>query len=42
MTKRSLFMIDEEQTVRYAWITDDVREQPDLLEAKDRLDEVVA
>jgi peroxiredoxin len=42
MTKRSLFMIDEEQTVRYAWITDDVREQPDLLEAKNRLDEVVA
>lgn len=42
VTKRSLFIVDEDRTVRYAWVTDDVYEQPDLLAAKDRLDEVVA
>jgi len=42
VTKRSLFIVDEDRTVRYAWVTDDVTEQPDLLEAKEELDQVVA
>jgi peroxiredoxin len=42
VTKRSLFIIDQQQAVRYAWVTDDAHEQPDLLEATSRLDEVVA
>jgi len=42
VTKRSLFIVDQDQTVQYAWKTDDVWEQPDMLAAKDRLDEVVA
>lgn len=42
VTKRSLFIVDADRTIQYAWRTDDVEEQPDLLAAKSRLDEVVA
>lgn len=40
--KRSLFIVDTDRTVRYAWVTDDPHVQPDLLEAKRRLDEIAA
>jgi peroxiredoxin len=42
VTKRSLFVVDTDRRVQYAWATDDVREQPDLRGAKERLDELVA
>jgi peroxiredoxin len=42
VTKRSLFVVDGDGVVRYAWVTDDVTEQPDLLDAKGRLDEITA
>jgi peroxiredoxin len=42
VTKRSLFIVDEDQRIQYAWRTDDVHEQPDLIEARGRLDEITA
>jgi peroxiredoxin len=42
VTKRSLFIVDGDQRLRYVWRTDDVREQPDLIEARGRLEEVTA
>jgi peroxiredoxin len=42
VVKRSLYLIDEDRTVQYAWQTDDVEQMPDLLEAKGRLDEITA
>jgi peroxiredoxin len=42
VVKRSLYLVDEDATIRYAWQSDDVETMPDLLEAKARLDEIVA
>jgi len=42
VTKRSLFVVDGDGTVRYRWVTDDAWEQPDLMGAKERLEELVA
>jgi peroxiredoxin len=42
VVKRSLYLIDEDATVRYAWQSEDVERMPDLLEAKGRLDEITA
>jgi peroxiredoxin len=42
VVKRSLYLVDAEGTIQYAWQTDDVREIPDLLDAKARLDEITA
>jgi peroxiredoxin len=41
VTKRSLFIVDGDGVVQHAWSTDDPFEQPDLLAAKARLDEIV-
>jgi peroxiredoxin len=42
VVKRSLYLVDEDATVRYAWQSDDVETMPDLLAAKARLDELTA
>jgi peroxiredoxin len=41
--KRAVFLIDDDRTVRYAWHTDDARENPDfvpVIDAVERLDRV--
>lgn len=38
IAKRSVFLIDTDQTVRYAWSTDDPKVQPDWSAVKDALD----
>jgi peroxiredoxin len=40
VTKRSLFVVDTDRRVRYAWSTEDPETLPDLLEAKDALDDI--
>lgn len=40
VTKRSLFVVDTDRTVRYAWCADDPTKLPDLLETKDALDDI--
>jgi peroxiredoxin len=42
VVKRSLYVVDGDGTVAYAWQTEDVEEMPDLLAAKGRLDEITA
>jgi peroxiredoxin len=37
VSKRSVFVIDTDQTVRYAWSTDDPREQPDWQPVREAL-----
>ncbi len=33
VAKRSLFVIDQESTIKYRWVTDDALEEPDFDEA---------
>jgi peroxiredoxin len=40
LTRRALFVVDTDQTVRYAWAADDPETLPDLLDAKAALDEI--
>ena len=40
VVKRSLFVVDGDGLVRYAWSTEDPEALPDLLEAKAALDEI--
>lgn len=39
--KRSVVLVDDDRTVRYAWQTDDAFEKPDFFPVKAALDEVV-
>jgi peroxiredoxin len=40
--KRAVFLIDPDQTVRYAWATDDAYEKPDFVPVKAALDKLTA
>lgn len=40
VTKRSVFVVDTDRTVRYAWVTEDPRTQPDLNAVRATLTEV--
>ena len=40
VSKRSVFVIDSEQTVRYQWVTDNAGESPDLEAVKKALGEL--
>jgi peroxiredoxin len=40
VTKRSLFVVDTDQVVRYAWSAEDPTTLPDLLDAKAALDDI--
>jgi peroxiredoxin len=40
VTKRSLFIVDTDRTIRYAWVAEDPGTLPDLLVAKRRLDDL--
>ena len=40
--QRAVFLIDSEQTIRYAWATEDALEKPDFFPVKDALDTLEA
>jgi peroxiredoxin len=40
VTRRSLFIVDTDMSVQYAWSADDPEVLPDLMDAKNRLDEL--
>lgn len=42
IAKRSVFVVDTDGTIRYAWSTDDPTVQPNLAEVRETLDEVRA
>jgi peroxiredoxin len=42
VSKRSVFVIDTDQTVRYVWATEDPQNQPDLDPVRETLDDLTA
>lgn len=40
VSKRAVFVLDEDQRVRYAWATDDAIQNPDLNEVRNAIDEL--
>lgn len=42
VSKRSVFVVDTDQTVQYAWVTEDPHTQPDWVPVRDALDGISA
>jgi len=40
--QRAVFLVSEDQTIRYAWQTDDALTKPDFFPVKEALDELAA